>query len=175
MDRLQRLLGLAALRLKQLGGYIVLPIMCTIIAFDVMLRYVFNAPLNWGFEAASMLLLVVFLCGLVESFRRGAHVHMDLIHRVLPTPVRRAVGIVYALLGCFVFALLIRKAAVDIPFVYSLPRVTEKLHLPYWAFYTAIVVICSLVIAYLAMCAIEILLGRRTDIGEADESAEEHN
>lgn len=57
-----------------------------IVVVDVVLRYVFSAPLSWSYDAVSMYLVSfsIFLA-LSESFRRGIHIKVDLIQRLRGT------------------------------------------------------------------------------------------
>lgn len=59
--------------LDTIGSFLVLPALALLVTADVILRYGFNAPLSWGLEASSHLLLLFFLLGLVQSFRVGDH------------------------------------------------------------------------------------------------------
>ena len=174
--RLHAWLGRLSLALKRFGALFLLPLMTLVITFDVVMRYVFNAPLSWGLEAASWLLILVFISGMIEGFRRNAHVQMDLVHRRLPVAARKAVGVVYVGLVIIVFGLLIKKMVAEIPFLYSLPEVSQYLGLPKWIFFAAIVAVSGLVIAYFLLCLVEIVLSRRVDVGEdANEQGEYPN
>lgn len=57
-----------------------------IVVVDVVLRYVFSAPLSWSYDVVSMYLVsfVIFLA-LAESFRRGVHIKVDMIQRLRGT------------------------------------------------------------------------------------------
>ncbi len=55
-----------------------------LVTADVVLRYVFNAPLSWGLEVSSHLLLLFFLLGLAQSFRAGDHISMELVAAHIP-------------------------------------------------------------------------------------------
>jgi len=99
-----------------------------------------------------------------------------------PFPIRRrdrarkAVGVVYVGLVIIVFGLLIKKMVAEIPFLYSLPEVSQYLGLPKWIFFAAIVAVSGLVIAYFLLCLVEIVLSRRVDVGEdANEQGEYPN
>ena len=152
--------------MNRTGALVILPVLTLLVTVDVVLRYAFNAPLAWALEAAQHLLLLYFLCGLVESFRNGAHVRMELIAEHLPISARRATSVVYAGLIVIVFSLLALKAADDIPFFYTLPEVTEKLHLPVWVFYALMVLAAIGVILYAIVSAVSVLRGERVELEE---------
>lgn len=56
---------------------------------EVVLRYVVAAPLSWalGFTT-EYLLTAIFFLGLPYTVRAGAHVRIDVLHRVLPDRAR---------------------------------------------------------------------------------------
>lgn len=58
---------------------------------DVVLRYLFAAPLRGAFELTELMLLVLIFAGLPLVSRSDEHVTMDFIDRILPTGGRRAV------------------------------------------------------------------------------------
>jgi len=66
---LQRVLGIVAA--------VVLFLMMTITATDVIGRYVFNKPINGGFELTELLLATLIYCGLPLVSARREHIVID--------------------------------------------------------------------------------------------------
>ncbi len=164
-----RLLNLVSRALNGIGSYIALPLLTALITLDVVLRYGFNAPLSWGLEASRYILLLFFLFGLVESFRVGEHVSMELVAASLPRWARRAASLLQAILLVMVFGFIIKKTIDEIPFLYSLPQLTPELQLPVWAFYAFIAFIFALGILYVVHAAVMIVTGKRDRIEEVDQ------
>lgn len=52
-------------------------------AFEVIARYVFDAPTTWSGEAVQYALAVMVFGGLPEMTRRGAHVAVDMVPEAL--------------------------------------------------------------------------------------------
>jgi len=76
-----------------------------IIVVDVTLRYLFNSPLQWAFDAISMYLMVgVFFFSLSDTFAGNGHVNVDLLYQRAPERVRRFVDYVTWALTFIVFA-----------------------------------------------------------------------
>ncbi|TPW30628.1 TRAP transporter small permease [Pararhizobium mangrovi] len=171
MDALAGLLRVVARILEGVSCYFLLPALVALVTVDVVLRYAFNSPLSWALEASSYLLLLFFLFGLLESVRGGAHIRVDLLVSFLSRGVRRAVAIVSALALATVFAMIARKASVDIPFAYSLPQVTPELGIRLWAVKGIVVFVSVLLVLYALLAAVFILAGRR-DTVEEQESVE---
>ncbi len=64
---------------------------------DVVLRYLFAAPLRGAFELTEVMLLVLIFAGLPLVSRADEHVTMDFVDRILPAGGRRAaIRIVHA-------------------------------------------------------------------------------
>jgi TRAP-type C4-dicarboxylate transport system permease small subunit len=166
-----RWLGIISRLMTGFGSYVVLPILTLLVTADVILRYVFNAPLSWGLEASRHLLLIFFLFGLLESFRVGEHVSMELISAKLPPAAIRLVSLLQIALIGLVFALILKKVIDELPFVYSLPQVTPELELRVWAFYVFIGFVCVLVLIYAVHAAFQVLTGRRIKVEEVEQSA----
>ena len=76
-----------------------LSLSAAVIGLDVVLRYVFNAPLPWSIEATSMLLLVMVFGSLPYVWERGGHIRMELIYGRLRGVPRIVADLATALSG----------------------------------------------------------------------------
>jgi C4-dicarboxylate transporter DctQ subunit len=132
--------------LDRAAAYVFLPVMTFIMLMEVIGRYVFNSPFIWSLEGVSHLLIIVFLCGIPECTRKNGHIRMDLLNRQLPDRARRAVEVLYAVIGITVFALIAKKAGSEIGYLKSLPKTTEFLGLQIWMYYTGIVAFSVLMV-----------------------------
>ncbi len=150
--------------LNWIGGLVLLPALTLMMTADVVLRYVFNAPLSWGLEASTLMLLLLFLSGLVEAFRNGAHIRMDLVYRVLPDAGKRIVTLIYCILAVGTFALVARKASEEAHFLHGIAQVTQYLHVPQWIFYAVIALVAVLFVLFFLLRGIDVLRGRRTEV-----------
>jgi TRAP-type transport system small permease protein len=64
--------------------------MMSITFVDVVLRYIFNAPLRGSFEVTELMLVVLIFAALPLVSRREEHVVMDFLDRFLPAAIYRA-------------------------------------------------------------------------------------
>ena len=64
---------------------IVVPVML----YEVVARYLFNAPTVWGMELAVLLFGPYFLLGGPYLLHLGGHVNLDIVHRALPPVWKR--------------------------------------------------------------------------------------
>jgi TRAP-type C4-dicarboxylate transport system permease small subunit len=64
--------------------------MMTITFVDVVLRYIFNAPLRGSFEITELMLVLLIFAALPLVSRREEHVVMDFLDRHLPIGIYRA-------------------------------------------------------------------------------------
>ncbi len=165
-----RWLSILSRALNGIGSYAVLPLLTLLITVDVVLRYVFNAPLSWGLEASRHILLVFFLFGLLELFRAGEHVGMELLAVKFPPRLTRIVSVLQSLLLVLVFGLIVKKVLDEMPFLYSLPQVTPELQMRVWIFYAFIAFISCAIIVYVLHSVVCLLLGRRNKIEEVEQS-----
>lgn len=159
MYRVLVAMGHVARALDRIGGWVVLPVMTFMMTLDVILRYVFNAPFIWGLELAEHLLILVFLFGILQCTRTDGNIRMDLVYLHLPERAKKLVMLLYCIIGVFIFYLVADKAAGEIPFLMSIPEVTEYLELPIAGYYGLIVVISGMMMLYFALRGIAILLG----------------
>ncbi|MEM7520101.1 MAG: TRAP transporter small permease [Pseudomonadota bacterium] len=57
-------------------------------AFEVVARYLFDAPTTWSGEAVRYALAVLIFCALPDVTRRAAHVAIDIVPEALPPHAR---------------------------------------------------------------------------------------
>jgi TRAP-type transport system small permease protein len=136
--------------LDRASAYFFLPIMTIIMLTEVIGRYVFNHPFIWSLEAVKHLLIIVLLFGLPECTRQNGHIRMELLNLQMPDWGRRAVEVLYALIGIAVFGLIAKKAGGEIGYLKSIPVTTEFLGLPIWLYYTGIVLLSAMMVLMFA-------------------------
>ncbi|MCL3882625.1 TRAP transporter small permease [Marivita sp. GX14005] len=105
-------LGRAVDEIEETGIAIILGLMCLITFINVVLRYGFNTGLIWGLEATSFLFAWLVLFGISYAVKVTAHLGVDAIINIVPRPMRRALGLVAALI-CVAYAALLMKGAWD--------------------------------------------------------------
>ena len=78
-----------------LGGIagVLLFCMMTVTFVDVVLRYIFNAPLRGSFEVTELMLVVLIFAALPLVSRREEHVVMDFLDRCLGPRIYRALRV----------------------------------------------------------------------------------
>lgn len=87
-------------RLLSIMAAAVLFAMMALTFVDVVLRYIFNAPLRGSFEVTELMMVVLIFAGLPLVSRSDEHVVMDFLDHLMPPPVLRAVRrLVHAVCG----------------------------------------------------------------------------
>lgn len=76
IDRLNAAVGAA-------NAVLILPLIC-VVAFEVVMRYGFNAPTTWAFEATTLLYGVHFALAFGEAHKNNSHVAIDILEMALP-------------------------------------------------------------------------------------------
>jgi len=69
------------------SAFLVLPLLC-VVSYEVIMRYGFNAPTSWGFEATTFLYGVHFVLGLGYTHKHNGHVAIDVFEVRLATRTR---------------------------------------------------------------------------------------
>lgn len=73
-----------------LAGWIVLPLILATV-YEVMSRYLFNAPTIWAYELGYMLTGANFLLGSAFTLREKAHIRIDVLYTQFNPRVKAAV------------------------------------------------------------------------------------
>lgn len=79
----------------------VIAVMMLTITYDVLMRFAFNAPTDWAYPLNSAGVLVATALAIPHLYATGQHISMDLLHRALPRPLRRAADLVTSLATAF--------------------------------------------------------------------------
>jgi TRAP-type mannitol/chloroaromatic compound transport system permease small subunit len=69
-----------------------------VVCYDVVARYVFNRPTQWGFDLAYMLYAVLFMIAGAYTLSRNGHVRGDVLYRFLGPRAQAALDLVLYLL-----------------------------------------------------------------------------
>jgi TRAP-type C4-dicarboxylate transport system permease small subunit len=136
LDRALTLLDRGSARasawLYALGVYGALPALLGLVTVDVLLRYLFNAPLQWSRDANGLLLLVVLFSALPAAWDRGHHIRMEIFYLRLPARWRVAADTISALAGVTFFALLTVQAVEFTRYMAFIGETGEDLEAPLW-------------------------------------------
>ncbi len=65
-------------RQGRLCSLLILPL-CGVVIYEVIMRYIFNAPTIWGFEMTTFLYGLHFMLGLAYTERHSGHVKVDIL------------------------------------------------------------------------------------------------
>lgn len=136
-DRVARTL----FRIAALGG---LPALVALVSLDVVLRYVFDAPLRWGRNVNGLLLLITMFSALPHAWDRGYHIRMELVYERLRGRWRGWADVVAATSGVVVLGMLLVQAWAFVPYMARTGETGEELLVPFWPF-MAFMGFCALV------------------------------
>ena len=133
-ERVDRLSEKTAVRLFKLGIYVTMPSLVVLVTLDVALRYVFNAPLQWGRDVNGLLLLMTIFCALPHAWDRAYHIRMEVFYLRLSGARRRGVDVLTSVAGIIVFGLMAVQGARFVPFMIQARETGEDLDVPLWPF-----------------------------------------
>lgn len=113
----------------QLTSFLIVPLLF-IVLYEVLMRYAFNAPTVWGFEATAFAYGMHYMLGLSYMENAQGHVRVDIVTSRLPVKVQAAVMIAgYLLIFMPVFGLMTWGA---IKFAHT-ATITNELNSTSWA------------------------------------------
>ncbi len=76
----------------EVSSLLALPLL-VVVVYEVIMRYAFNAPTTWGFEATTFLYGVHYMLGLAYCDVYGGHVKVDIFTSRLPKRSQGVIGI----------------------------------------------------------------------------------
>jgi TRAP-type C4-dicarboxylate transport system permease small subunit len=75
--------------------------------FQILTRFIFEQPAEWSEVLIRFFLIWMVFMGLPEAFRLGSMVSIDLMHRLVPSAVRRVLDVVIAAASLALLAVII--------------------------------------------------------------------
>lgn len=140
--------------LEEFLAGICLTVIVLIISINVFLRYVFNSPIDWVSEVATILFVWMVMLGIGAAARYRLHPSIDVIVRLFPGKIRSLIEILMNIFVCYLlidFTLRGWKFA----WVLGLKKFTGMLELPYTVVYLAIPIGFGLMFVRFLTCFIE--------------------
>ena len=145
-ESLDRWSARASRWLYNMGVYGALPALLVLVTLDVVLRYGFNSPLQWGRDANGLLLLITIFSALPHAWDEGYHIRMEIIHARLSARWTSAADVLSAMAGFFFFLLLSAQAMMFSRYMFLTGETGEDLNAPLWPF-MVFVAVSGLVLA----------------------------
>lgn len=99
-------------RLEETVIAAILGVMTMVTFANVIARYVFNSNILWALELTVFLFAWLALLGACYAVKKGAHLGVDAVIDILPTPARRVLALI-SIAVCVAFAFLLLKGAWD--------------------------------------------------------------
>lgn len=120
--------------LYNFGVYGSLPALFLLVTLEVILRYVFNAPLQWSRDANGLLLLMTLFSALPHAWDRGFHIRMEVIYTRLSPEWQSLANVLSALASLVFFFLLTIQAFLFSRYMLLTTETGEDLNVQLWPF-----------------------------------------
>lgn len=143
-DLLDRWSDRASYELFRVGIFGALPVLVVLVSVDIVLRYVFDAPLQWARDVNGLLLLTATFCTLPHTWDRAYHIRMEIFYARVSAERRRALDVVASLSGIVFFGFMAVQGLMYVPFMIRTNETGEDLLLPIWPF-MVVLSLCALV------------------------------
>lgn len=108
----QTALGRAINTFEETAIAVILGVMTLLTFANVVMRYVFNSSIFWGFEFTLSLFAWLVLFGMSYAVKITAHLGVDAVVTMFPTKTRRILALISVAL-CLIYAFLLLKGAWD--------------------------------------------------------------
>jgi TRAP-type C4-dicarboxylate transport system permease small subunit len=122
---------------------LVLFFMMILTGVDVMLRYLFNAPITGSFEITQYVLPIVIAFGLAQCALEKGHVSVELVISGLPDRVKAFMNSIAYLLFSILYALIAWQSLLRAVGMKHTGLTTEVLAIPVYPFVLTVTVGCA--------------------------------
>lgn len=157
-NRTEYWLQMVSKGMHRIGAYVCLPTLATIVSLDVVLRYIFNAPLSWAHELNGLLLLCVFMMSIVLCWYENKHIRMEVLYERFGNRMKEIADLIGKAIGCVVFGCISFSSFKEIPYIIRTNEIMRELPVPIWPF-MMIVAMMSLLfcVSLVVECGVSIM------------------
>ncbi|OGB24502.1 MAG: C4-dicarboxylate ABC transporter permease [Burkholderiales bacterium RIFCSPLOWO2_02_FULL_57_36] len=145
----------------------------TLLTFSqVVLRYVFNSGWSWALEMTTILFAFMIFIGISYGVRKGAHIGVDALVKLMPPKVRRVSSIVTVLL-CMLYSGMVLYGSYQ--YVYKMWVIgieLEDMPIPMWMARAILPFGYALLMFRFGQVLLNLLTGKSDSLHLADEAAD---
>ena len=128
------------LNLLLVAGAGVLALMMFLTVIDVVGRYVFNMPIDGGFELVEFMMAIFVPCALVYCQKKDSHITVDLLVERFPKGLQRIIAIITSLLTVMYFAMICWQSYLAIGEELANQLTSSVLLIPIYPFFVPLLV-----------------------------------
>lgn len=145
----------------------------TLLTFSqVVLRYVFNSGWGWALEMTTILFAFMIFIGISYGVRKGAHIGVDALIKLMPPKMRRISSIVTVLL-CMLYSGMVLYGSIQ--YVHKMWLIgieLEDMPIPMWMARAILPFGYALLMFRFGQVMLNLLTGKSDSLHLADEAAE---
>lgn len=135
---------------------------------DVVLRYVFNAPLSGTYELIQLGMVLVVYCGLAWCGLVGGHVAINFVGPLLDRPRMRGLNALVHCIGAVLFAVIAWRSGREALTYFASGETTNLLKAPMYPFMAVVAAGALLYTVVLGLLCVK-ALGANGTSGDPDE------
>ena len=134
---IERTLATVSRRTAEAGGIVILAMMLVAV-LDVVLRYLFNAPLSSSYELIQLGMVLVVYCGLAWCGLTGGHIAVNFLGALLDRPRLRWLNALVHCVGAILFLVIAWRSAGEAVKYFASGETTNMLKAPLYPFLAAV-------------------------------------
>lgn len=142
---------------------ICLALLIFVVFSNVVLRYLFNAPYQWGEEVEMMLIVWLIWYGGSCAFRMGSQICVDMVLSLLPQKVQKVINVLIYVLSLVILLFLAKQGFAYVVQLAQTNRVTESLHISRAVIYSCMPIGCVLMALNMTYAAVKEFKGGKKD------------
>lgn len=150
--------------LYQFGALIALPLVAATVAYGVIARYAFHAPLQGGDEITGLLLLIFYMAAIPMVTTSDGHIRMETLYEKFPDRGRHLSDVLGNLCGALFLGLLAYAEWVELPEMIERGDSAQMVDIPHWPI-ALFVALCASYVTLLLLAQAARAFGRAIGAG----------
>ena len=135
-----------SLFLYKISIYFSLPLLFFLVCLEVIMRYIFNNPLEWSNDINGLLLLITLFSALPHGWDRGYHIRMEMFYEKMSDKNKSISNLFSSISGVIFFLMLSIQSYFFSNYMFLTSETGEDINLYLWPF-MLFIGICSLIFA----------------------------
>lgn len=132
--RYLRWVGVVSEYTGRFASYLIM-VLVVVVCYDVLMRYLFNKPTVWAFDAALHLYSIAFLVGGAWVLKMKAHIKVDVLYNLFPPRARAMINLMFYVFLFFPLCYFLLRDGAEYAYTsFKMAEVsrTSPLHEPVW-------------------------------------------
>lgn len=154
--------------IEEIFGVIVFSVMCLVVLWAVICRFILHLPFPYGEELARYLMIYGIFIGVSIGVRRSSHLGVEVLNNFLPKGLLHVVDIISQILSVVLYVAFFWFSLLLTQNIMKNGQTSAAMHIPMWIAYAALPIGFALSIIRSAQMTLKVIRNEKIEVQEVD-------